>query len=81
MGQISYSIYLLHGLLLFITYLHIVGLKHMVTLSALTYWLFAGIIAMVLIAVCMLTYQFIELPGINIAPDVVIKLRNWLKKT
>jgi peptidoglycan/LPS O-acetylase OafA/YrhL len=65
LGQMSYSIYLLHGLLLFFVFYIIIGLggPHSL-LPTFTYWLIICGICVLLILMCSFTYRYIERAGI-----------------
>jgi len=65
MGEISYSTYLLHGILIFISIHFVYGLEATQTLSESTFcWLMLALTP-VLIGVSFLTYLFIEKPFID----------------
>jgi len=78
LGQISYSIYLLHGFVLFIAFRWAWGFKNIGQLSVLQYWMAIAALAMVLVIVSSLSYRFIERPSQDAAPGVVKKVRLWL---
>lgn len=75
-GDLAYSIYLLHGMLLFITFNFLVGLDSMKRVSPTIYWLIVATIVPILLIVCSLTYRFIERPGMKFTPRV---LEFWRK--
>ena len=77
LGQISYSIYLLHGLLLFITFRFVIGFPLASTLSPVIHWSIIATCGIFLVVLCSFTYRFIELPCINVAPDMAA----WLKSS
>lgn len=80
LGQISYSIYLLHGFILFLTFIFIINPNKAEKLPIPIYW---GIICICTIAVtviCSLTYHFVEKPGIDRALTVVIRVKQIFKK-
>lgn len=62
LGQISYSIYLLHPILLFITFKFIVPYEFAKKMSPLEYWLLIALITPILISICYLTFKKIEEP-------------------
>jgi len=78
LGQISYSIYLLHGFVLFIAFRWIWGFKKIGQLSVLQYWMVIGALAMVVVIVSSLCYRFIERPSQDAAPGAAKKIRVWL---
>jgi peptidoglycan/LPS O-acetylase OafA/YrhL len=75
MGEMAYSMYLLHGILLFVTFQFLIGFSAAKELSPVQYW---GVIVMltpVLIVVCGLTFRFIERPAMRrVGP-----LTEWLR--
>jgi len=75
LGQISYSIYLLHGIVLFVTFNWILGLQRAGQFSPLMHWGVIAVCAVSVVTVCSLTYRFIERPGMDAAPAVTKKLR------
>jgi len=76
MGEISYSTYLLHGILIFITIHFGFGMEATRNLSETNYcWLMLGLTP-VLIGVSFLTYLFIEKPFIERSK----KIRSLIKK-
>ncbi|RUQ31723.1 MAG: acyltransferase [Candidatus Competibacteraceae bacterium] len=68
LGEISYSIYLLHGLVLYFifTHLQVVDIKNM---DSTTYSLFMPLIGIVVIILSSLTYLFIEKPFLEIGKE------------
>lgn len=69
LGEISYSIYLLHGLLLFVTFRFVVGSASM-HLTLLEYWLIILVCSVILVLICYVTYRFIEVPSIRATPRI-----------
>lgn len=75
LGQISYGIYLLHGLLLYVTFHFVIGPRKAEKLSPLSYWnIIAGVCAILILLTC-LTYYFIERPFLNSVNGVT----NWTR--
>jgi peptidoglycan/LPS O-acetylase OafA/YrhL len=66
LGTISYSIYLLHGIVLFLVF-HTVDLIFPIkTINAWYFWLITGICGLVVIGVSGITYRLIEEPFLRI---------------
>jgi peptidoglycan/LPS O-acetylase OafA/YrhL len=74
LGQVSYSIYLLHGLLLFVTFRFILGFPAASRLSPTVHWVVIAICGILLVILCSFTYYCIELPFINAASGVAKRL-------
>lgn len=64
LGIISYSIYLLHGILIFTTLNFIPGLKSIVIASPINYWIFISFNCTILVLVSAISYKNIEHPFI-----------------
>jgi peptidoglycan/LPS O-acetylase OafA/YrhL len=74
LGQISYSIYLLHALVLSCTFVFL--LPGYLDLSPLTHWLIICGSCVAMITICTLSYTFIEKPGMDSAGRVLA----WFRK-
>lgn len=64
LGELTYGIYLLHGLLLFVLFRFVIGFKAAAQLSAEAHW--AAVLACVplLLGTTFLTFQYVEQPAI-----------------
>jgi peptidoglycan/LPS O-acetylase OafA/YrhL len=70
LGQITYSIYLTHGIVLFVVFRYLIGFKKASKLSELEHW---GVIALCIfpiIFISQLTFIHIELPFINLKKKI-----------
>jgi len=67
LGQMGYSIYLLHGLVLYGILRGAIGSEALMQLNPIQYWLVIMAVIPPLIAVCTLTYRYVELPGMAVA--------------
>jgi len=65
LGMISYSLYLLHGTLLFSCFRFVIGAKKAIGFSPLEHWLVIGVCTILLILLCTLTYFYIEKPALR----------------
>jgi peptidoglycan/LPS O-acetylase OafA/YrhL len=66
LGQITYSIYLTHGIVLFVVFRYLLGFKMAAKLTEIEYW---GVIALCIfpiIFISQLTFKYIEHPFINL---------------
>ncbi|KQB37403.1 acyltransferase family protein [Flavobacterium aquidurense] len=61
-GQITYSLYLLHGILLFIIFYFVIGFERAKMLTNVEFWLIITASIFPLILICQLTFKYIELP-------------------
>lgn len=75
LGEMSYSIYLLHGIVLFITYRVILGPEMSRTLSPVSHWLVAVAIAPVVVFGSFITFRLIERPAMSKVSDVTAWIR------
>lgn len=78
LGQVSYSIYLLHGIVLFVTFNWILDFQWAGQLSPLGHWGVIAVCAVGVILVSSNTYRFIERPALDAAPRAAEKLRKQL---
>jgi len=76
LGEMSYSIYLLHGLILFTVFNFILGMGESRALSTLTHWLLMIVITPVLVCICFLTFRYIESPAMHSATALTAWLRS-----
>jgi peptidoglycan/LPS O-acetylase OafA/YrhL len=75
LGEMSYSIYLLHGIVLFVTFNFIVGLDASKALDPRMYWLLVVSIIPPLVFLCSVTFKLIERPSIQLEPIAL----HWLR--
>lgn len=75
LGELAYSIYLLHGIALFTIFAFVLGMPLSRELSPLTYWFVILTITPVLICLCFLTFKYIEHPAMQMTP----KVTKWIR--
>lgn len=80
LGQLSYSIYLLHTTLLFIVFRVFIGMEASSKFSLFEYWTLILGLGILLISISFLTYYKIELPSLNSAKLLVVKIRCFRNK-
>lgn len=80
LGELSYSIYLLHGLLLFLVLGILIGPERVAELSVLEYWLVVTGCVPVLIVLCLVTFRTIERPAMSYVPWLTSRLRGGLSR-
>ncbi|MCE3255451.1 MAG: acyltransferase [Rickettsiaceae bacterium] len=79
LSTISYSIYLLHGVILFVIFKFVIGFEVAKSLSVVQHW---GVIAasgVIVILVSLVTYHFIELPFLNLAKSKNLFRPNFVR--
>jgi peptidoglycan/LPS O-acetylase OafA/YrhL len=67
LGTISYSIYLMHGIVLFVALRSINRIIPIPTLTPAYFWIVVTICAAFLVFVCSITYRFIEHPFLKVS--------------
>jgi peptidoglycan/LPS O-acetylase OafA/YrhL len=78
LGEITYSIYLLHGITLFVTFNFIIGLTEAKSLSLISHWLVIAGLTPVLVLASYATYRFIESPAMGKTAVVADWIRSRL---
>jgi len=66
LGELAYSIYLAHGILLFSMINFIVGKKNIAMMSSIYYWICIAITVPFLLVISTITFRYIETPGISL---------------
>jgi peptidoglycan/LPS O-acetylase OafA/YrhL len=77
LGKISYSIYLMHGIILFLTFRFILGYEFASSLSRINFGLLILGITILIVVISSITYYFIEEPAMK----QVKELTNYIKRT
>lgn len=75
LGELAFSIYLLHGILLFLVFRFLLGFPAAAKLTAIEHWGVIALCSPVLISISFLTFRRIELPAMRLAP----KATNWIQ--
>lgn len=76
-GELTYSLYLLHGLLLFVCFRFVVGLPTAASLDGLGHWLVVAALTPVLMVVAFFSFRGIEAPAMRQTE----RLTAWLRRT
>jgi peptidoglycan/LPS O-acetylase OafA/YrhL len=79
LGEISYSIYLLHGIVLFVAFNFIIDPIHAASLSALQHWSVIFICSPVLVFLGFTAFRLIEAPAMRRTPYVTAWIHLRLK--
>ena len=77
LGEFAYSIYLLHGLLLFSCFTLIIGNDAAAEFSVPEHWLTVLALIPGVILFSYVSFRLIELPGMRLAKPVLQRLRRW----
>lgn len=72
-GQITYSLYLLHGILLFIIFNFVIGLDRAKSLTDSEFWIIIAVSVLPLILICQLTFKYIEAPLMSYSKRIKTK--------
>jgi peptidoglycan/LPS O-acetylase OafA/YrhL len=67
----AYSIYLLHGMILFVTFRFVIGYDAAAALSPVMHWCIVLSCVPIVILISFLTYRLIERPGMMITPKFI----------
>lgn len=78
LGQISYPVYLLHPIILFVFLRFIVGFDNASQWSAQNYWSVISGCAFFVVVICFAVHYFIELPFMNSTVKVTRRIRKFL---
>jgi len=71
LGDISYSIYLLHGIVLFYAFHFLIGMETVRKFTTIQYSFVTFAIVPLLVCICFLTYNYIEKPLMNYGKKLV----------
>lgn len=77
MGQISYPMYLLHPILLFVTFRFILGFNNTVQQPVYAYWLIVSVCASALVFICFAAHYFVELPCMKATAKVAAAIKRF----
>jgi len=75
LGELSYSIYLLHGTLLFVVIRYLAGYEAVRAMSPLWYWGLMYAILLALLVLATATFRLVETPAMQSVSDVMRLLR------
>jgi peptidoglycan/LPS O-acetylase OafA/YrhL len=75
LGELSYSLYLLHGLLLFVTWRFVIGFDAARALTPVQHWAVIAALAPVLVLVSAWTHRHVELPPLRHLDALMTRLR------
>ena len=80
LGEVSYSMYLLHAILLFALVRWGIGVQALAVMPAAAYWSIILCLTPLLVILCMITFTLIERPGIESAPRITASVRGLLDR-
>jgi len=78
LGEVSYGTYLIHSLLLSVTFLFVLGPEASRALSPPTFWAAIFAIGAMVVLLSTLTYRYIELPMLRNAGRVTVAIRKFV---
>lgn len=79
-GEITFSIYLLHGFVLFLTFRFVLGLEQASSLALAEHWLVIAALTPVLMVLSFLSFRCLEAPAMQATHAVVTRLRTKVQK-
>lgn len=80
LGEMAYSLYMLHGIVLFVTLEVVLGHERPMTLSPLLHWGIVLAVTPVLVTFCFLTFNLIERPAMQRTAAVTAWLRSRTRR-
>lgn len=75
LGQLSYSIYLLHGIILYIVFNIIIGSENSDKFNDYQHWIAVSICSIIIILVSLTSFKLIENPAIQVSTRVTQKIK------
>lgn len=75
LGEMAYSIYLLHGIILFVVFKFLIGTDQAKALTEWQHWLIIFGLTPLLIGICFTTFKLIEKPAMDAVPGLMNRLR------
>jgi peptidoglycan/LPS O-acetylase OafA/YrhL len=76
LGETTYSIYLIHGLLLTVLFRYLLGFPAAASLTTTQHWFLLLALVFPLVGLSYLTFRWIETPAMNLTP----KITDWLHR-
>ncbi len=81
LGELAYSIYLLHGLLLFISLTFVLDRAQASTYTPLAHWLWLSALTPAVVTSAWLAFHTIERPAMRATDDWTARVRRLFKRT
>ncbi|RAJ76565.1 peptidoglycan/LPS O-acetylase OafA/YrhL [Chitinophaga dinghuensis] len=79
LGQIAFSLYIVHGLIYFVAFMLIMGMPAAKAQQPLAHWLTTGICSLVLVTICTLSYKFVERPCVAASERITARAKRYLE--
>ena len=76
LGRVAYSIYLLHGLMLYVVFMILVGLHRAAAWPDAVFWSVVVALSAVLVVLASVAFHLVELPGMRAVPRCVAGIRS-----
>lgn len=80
LGEISYSVYLLHGIVLFATFAGWRSPGSAAAISDAHFWLLTLVLTPIVLVIATCTFLWIEKPGMALTPALTLRLRRLLDR-
>lgn len=80
LGQMAFTIYMFHGITLFVMFRYVFGYKYLAEASVLNYWLAVCALVPILISLCFLIHYTLERPAMKRSKNISIKLHTLFIK-
>ena len=70
LGQLTYGVYLLHGIVLFWAFRFVIGARDAAEFTPLQHWLVISLCVPAILILCWITFRFVELPAMRSVSSV-----------
>ncbi len=79
LGQIAFSLYIVHGLIYFVTFMLVMGMPAAKAQLPLEHWLTTSVCSLVLVTICTLSYKFVERPCVAASERITARTKRYLE--
>jgi peptidoglycan/LPS O-acetylase OafA/YrhL len=79
-GELAYSMYLLHGIVLYVVFEKIIGRPQLQAMTSLAFWACVCGIVPVVLGISTLGFRLVELPGIQLGRSVTDRMRTHARR-
>jgi peptidoglycan/LPS O-acetylase OafA/YrhL len=78
LGQIAFSLYIVHGLVYFSCFMLLMGQPLARAQAVGAHWLITAACGLALVTVCALSYRFVERPCVEATPGITARAKRYL---